>query len=89
MSYLYSVMVYILQHIAGTAVGLQLQLWFGSSVLEQSFALFVSAHRARQLGAVDDFSLIGYHSNWYCTGCLVFERKQFSYTQLQLHSDKE
>ena len=64
MSFLYSAMVYMLQNITGTAVGLQLQLWAGSSVLEQSFALFVSAHtgqgRASQLEATDNLILIGY-----------------------------
>ena len=70
--------------LAATAVGLQL------SAGAKFCAFCECTHsRARQLGAADDFSLIGYHSNWYCTGCLVFERKQFSYTQLQLHSDKE
>ena len=67
MNYLYSGMVYILQHSAATDAGWQ---------LEQSFALFVSAHTGQGSREATDFfnwllSVIG-------TGCLMFERIQFS-----------
>ena len=56
MNYLYSGMVYILQHSAATAVGWQ---------LEQSFALFVSAHTGQGSKEATDFFKLATHSNWY------------------------
>ena len=60
MNYLYSGMVYILQHSAATAVGWQ---------LEQSFALFVSAHTGQ--GSKEATGFFNWLLTVIGTGCLV------------------
>ena len=79
MNYLYSGMVYILQHSAATAVGWQ---------LEQSFALFVSAHTGQGSKEATDFSywlltVIGTGYWDWVFGSTIFHRGYQVYTRIE------